>query len=89
MVAPTLLNRYPLVGRGDGRCSTGDADRPPRPHLGGHLRVGIEGAGGLTDATNKETVDTAVALANEIGRPVVQGADAWRTLGAAAPERAG
>jgi uncharacterized protein (DUF849 family) len=67
----------------------GDAllDTPIARHAllrGGHLRVGIEDAGGMTDATNKETVEAAVALAGEIGRPVVQGADARAALGSAA-----
>jgi uncharacterized protein (DUF849 family) len=37
---------------------------------GGHLRVGIEDIASVTDATNVETVEAAVALANEVGRPI-------------------
>lgn len=48
---------------------------------GGHLRVGIEDTAGLTDATNVETVEAAVALANEVGRPIARGADARAVLG--------
>jgi hypothetical protein len=39
----------------------------------------------MTNVTNKETVDEAMALANEIGRPVVQGADARSALQSVAP----
>ena len=37
---------------------------------GGHLRVGIEDIASVTDATNVETVEAAVALATEVGRPI-------------------
>jgi 3-keto-5-aminohexanoate cleavage enzyme len=47
---------------------------------GGHLRVGIEDIGSVTAATNVETVRAAAALAAEVGRPVVTGADARAAL---------
>lgn len=40
---------------------------------GGHLRVGEEDAAGRSDRSNAEMVDAAVALAAEVGRPVVPG----------------
>jgi hypothetical protein len=43
---------------------------------GGHLRVGIEDAAGQSSLTNAEMVRAAVALAGEVGRPVVSGAQA-------------
>jgi uncharacterized protein (DUF849 family) len=53
---------------------------------GGHLRVGIEDAASCSPATNHEMVEAAVALAQEVGRPVVQGSAAWQALGR--PEQA-
>ncbi|OYW16819.1 MAG: hypothetical protein B7Z52_07865, partial [Burkholderiales bacterium 12-64-5] len=47
---------------------------------GGHLRVGIEDTAGGTDMTNRETVEAAIALAAEVGRPVASGAAAIATL---------
>jgi 3-keto-5-aminohexanoate cleavage enzyme len=47
---------------------------------GGHLRVGIEDAAGLTEMTNAELVEAAVKLADEVGRPVARSADALPTL---------
>jgi uncharacterized protein (DUF849 family) len=46
---------------------------------GGHLRVGIEDAAGMTDLTNAEIVTAAVALANDVGRPVAR-VDAARAV---------
>ncbi len=37
---------------------------------GGHLRVGLEDYAGPDTPTNEELVAQAVALANEVGRPV-------------------
>ena len=37
---------------------------------GGHLRVGVEDLGTLDGVSNAETVERAVALAAEVGRPV-------------------
>lgn len=48
---------------------------------GGHLRVGIEDAASRSTASNREMVATAVELARQVGRPVVQGAAAWAALG--------
>ncbi len=47
---------------------------------GGHLRVGIEDAAGRSPRTNLEMVEAAVALADEVGRPVVSGPDALAVL---------
>lgn len=47
---------------------------------GGHLRIGIEDIGGTSDATNVEMVEAAVDLANQVGRPVVQGQQALLAL---------
>lgn len=47
---------------------------------GGHIRTGVEDAGGLTDATNAECVSAVQAIAEAAGRPVVTGADVLRTL---------
>jgi uncharacterized protein (DUF849 family) len=47
---------------------------------GGHLRVGIEDAAGMTDMTNAEMVHAAVALAAEVGRAVATGPSALETL---------
>jgi len=41
--------------------------------LGGHVRVGIEDTAGGTEMTNVETVEAAIALANEVGRPIAVG----------------
>jgi 3-keto-5-aminohexanoate cleavage enzyme len=43
---------------------------------GGHLRVGVEDTAGMTDMTNRETVEAAIALADETGRPTAQGKEA-------------
>lgn len=37
---------------------------------GGHLRVGIEDLGAVDGVTNRQTVEAAMALAAEVGRPV-------------------
>jgi len=50
---------------------------------GGHLRVGVEDTGGRTPMSNVETVETAVDLAKQVGRPAVQGAEALAALGGA------
>jgi 3-keto-5-aminohexanoate cleavage enzyme len=42
---------------------------------GGHLRIGTEDAAGLSPATDREMVEAAVALANEVGRPLATSAD--------------
>jgi 3-keto-5-aminohexanoate cleavage enzyme len=47
---------------------------------GGHLRVGIEDTAGGTDMTNRETVEAAIALAAEVGRRCVTGAEAKAVL---------
>src|SRR5690606_25557271 len=47
---------------------------------GGHLRVGVEDTSGATEMTNVETVQAAIALAAEVGRPVVVGNEAKRVL---------
>jgi len=46
----------------------------PTLEQGGHLRVGIEDAAGMSPLGNAEMVAAAVALAAETGREVVQGA---------------
>lgn len=43
---------------------------------GGHLRVGVEDIGGMDGRTNRQTVEAAVALAAEVGRPVARGGQA-------------
>lgn len=48
---------------------------------GGHLRVGIEDAAGRSDLNNQEMVEAAIALANQVGRPIAQGHNAWSSLG--------
>lgn len=48
---------------------------------GGHLRVGIEDVGLAEGLTNRGTVEAAVALAAEVGRPVAQGNEARAVLG--------
>lgn len=50
---------------------------------GGHLRVGIEDIGGVTDDTNLETVHAARALAEKLGRPVATGRTARDVLAGA------
>jgi 3-keto-5-aminohexanoate cleavage enzyme len=45
---------------------------------GGHLRVGVEDTAGATEMTNVETVEAAIALAAEVGRPIA--ADAREVL---------
>jgi 3-keto-5-aminohexanoate cleavage enzyme len=47
---------------------------------GGHIRVGVEDTAGGTEMTNRQTVEAAVALAKQIGRPVARGEEALRTL---------
>ena len=47
---------------------------------GGHLRVGIEDIASVTNATNVETVQAAVALAHEVGRPVATPTQARKLL---------
>lgn len=47
---------------------------------GGHVRVGIEDTGGATEMTNRETVEEAVQIAQEVGRPVIQGKEAFEFL---------
>jgi uncharacterized protein (DUF849 family) len=51
---------------------------------GGHLRVGIEDAAGMSTLGNAEMVEAAVALAAEVGRPVATGHEALATLTAKA-----
>jgi len=55
---------------------------------GGHLRVGVEDQGGVTGATNVETVEAAIALAAEVGRPVAQATEALSVLSGEILERA-
>lgn len=47
---------------------------------GGHLRVGIEDAAGMSDLTNAQMVAAAAALAREVGRPVVPAGQARAVL---------
>jgi 3-keto-5-aminohexanoate cleavage enzyme len=47
---------------------------------GGHLRVGIEDAAGMTDMNNVDMVQAAAALASEVGRSVATGSSALVTL---------
>ncbi|EIK95800.1 hypothetical protein PMM47T1_15516 [Pseudomonas sp. M47T1] len=47
---------------------------------GGHLRVGIEDAAGTSPLGNRQMVEAAVALAAEVGRPVVVGDAALQAL---------
>ncbi|WP_050460672.1 3-keto-5-aminohexanoate cleavage protein [Herbaspirillum autotrophicum] len=47
---------------------------------GGHLRVGVEDTAGGTDMTNPQTVEAAVALAAQVGRPVARGKQGLATL---------
>jgi 3-keto-5-aminohexanoate cleavage enzyme len=49
---------------------------------GGHLRVGVEDAAGQTALTNAELVTAAIALANEVGRPIANGTATLTALGA-------
>ncbi|WP_075790703.1 3-keto-5-aminohexanoate cleavage protein [Massilia putida] len=48
--------------------------------LGGHLRVGVEDTAGGTPMSNRETVEAAVALARQVGRPVATGEAALAAL---------
>lgn len=48
---------------------------------GGHIRVGIEDAAGRSEASNRETVEAVVALAQAVGRPVAQGDIARQAIG--------
>jgi 3-keto-5-aminohexanoate cleavage enzyme len=43
---------------------------------GGHIRVGVEDAAGMTSLTNAGTVEAAVKLGREMGRTVISGAEA-------------
>jgi uncharacterized protein (DUF849 family) len=52
---------------------------------GGHLRVGIEDAAGMSDMTNAEMVTAAAALAASVGRTVAAGPDAAAVLRSAGP----
>lgn len=47
---------------------------------GGHIRVGIEDTAGTTELSNAGTVEAAIALADEVGRKVVRGAEALAVL---------
>jgi hypothetical protein len=47
---------------------------------GGHLRVGVEDTAGGTDMSNAQTVEAAVALAAQVGRPVAHGTEGLATL---------
>lgn len=47
---------------------------------GGNLRVGIEDTAGGTDMSNAETVEAAIRLIDEIGRPLATGAAARAQL---------
>lgn len=49
--------------------------------MGGHIRVGEEDVSGTTPLRNAEMVAAVVALASEVGRPVVSGHDARVFLG--------
>jgi uncharacterized protein (DUF849 family) len=53
---------------------------------GGHLRVGIEDAAGITALSNAEIVSTAVTLAEAVGRTVASGAEARRVLVGGTPD---
>ena len=48
---------------------------------GGHLRVGLEDFAGARQPTNEELVQEAVAVANEVGRPVATPDEAAKLLG--------
>jgi uncharacterized protein (DUF849 family) len=48
---------------------------------GGHLRVGLEDFAGGRQPTNEELVQEAVAVANEVGRPVATCDEAAKLLG--------
>jgi uncharacterized protein (DUF849 family) len=50
---------------------------------GGHLRVGIEDMAGMSSATNAQTVEAAVGLAEQVGRTVATGAAARAALAGA------
>ncbi len=47
---------------------------------GGHLRVGLEDYAGSDRPTNRELVERAVELANEVGRPIASSSEAARLL---------
>jgi 3-keto-5-aminohexanoate cleavage enzyme len=47
---------------------------------GGHLRVGLEDYAGPDQPTNVELVERAVALAQQVGRPIADSAEAARVL---------
>jgi 3-keto-5-aminohexanoate cleavage enzyme len=47
---------------------------------GGHIRVGIEDAAGRSQRSNAEMVAAAVALANDVGRPVATAQNALTVL---------
>jgi hypothetical protein len=48
--------------------------------LGGHLRVGVEDAAGMTPLTNAQLVEAAAALATDVGRPVAMVGEALAVL---------
>jgi 3-keto-5-aminohexanoate cleavage enzyme len=48
---------------------------------GGHVRVGLEDYAGARQPTNEELVRDAVALANDVGRPVATPDEAAKLLG--------
>lgn len=47
---------------------------------GGHIRTGVEDAGGLTAARSAECVQAIGRIAEEVGRPAATGANALRVL---------
>ena len=47
---------------------------------GGHIRVGVEDTAGGTEMNNRQTVEAAVALAREVGRPIASGEGVMRVL---------
>lgn len=51
---------------------------------GGHIRSGVEDAGGLTSATSAECVKAIRDIADAVGRPTATGSDALRVLRSAA-----
>ncbi len=48
---------------------------------GGHVRVGLEDHAGARQPTNEELVRDAVAVANDVGRPVATPDEAAKVLG--------